>query len=105
METTELKTYPYYVICDDRFMSFWGLSEGKINTIVLGCADYTTAQIVANNARGRSDQKNIKLLDHKPTLYPTAHYYSIHDESDYKGWYTPFRWYQSLLEFVVDKSK
>jgi hypothetical protein len=59
---------PYYVLSDDSFMSDWGEAEGRINTIILPCSDRTEAEVVATNARNRTEQRNVRIIDRKPAL-------------------------------------
>jgi hypothetical protein len=50
-----IPTAPYYVLSDDALMSDWGEAAGRVNTIILPCADHTEADIVATNARNRDE--------------------------------------------------
>jgi len=38
--------YPYYVTCQDNFMSGWGLAENKCNICVIPCRDHWEAERV-----------------------------------------------------------
>lgn len=53
----------YYVTMKDTFMSDWGPAEGKDNILVLHCDTKEEAEIVAENARNRGDQINIRIRD------------------------------------------
>jgi hypothetical protein len=78
---------PYYVLSNDSFMSGWGCANGKINTIILTCADMTEAQDVAAYAQSRGDQKYVRIVNNKPKLRLKTHFYSLHDRYDYGRWY------------------
>jgi hypothetical protein len=76
-----------YVTMTDRFMSGWGEAANKINKLVLTCDNWDEAEIVADNARRRTDQKNINICGNKPYYNPARYYVSWHDKTDYGTWY------------------
>ena len=45
----------FYVTMTDKFMSGWGMAQGKINKLVLECETYEDAETVYNNACNRSE--------------------------------------------------
>jgi hypothetical protein len=51
----------YYVCMTDKFMSNWGMAEGKINKYCIECETYEQAQIIYNNALKRSEMKYINI--------------------------------------------
>ncbi len=83
-----IPTAPYYVLSDDSFMSDWGEAEGRVNTIILPCADHTEADIVATNARNRDEQRNVRIMDRKPAL-SSGVIYSLMLKEEAGRWYTP----------------
>ena len=77
-----------YVLCNDMFMSGWGKAEGRTNTIILPCKSYREAEIVAHNARSRTDQKRVRIVEQKPRLRPGV-LYSLMDRKTAGRWYEP----------------
>jgi hypothetical protein len=53
----------YYVTMRNKFMSGWGLANGKSNYLLFRCETEEEAEIVANNAANRSDMHKIKIHD------------------------------------------
>lgn len=84
---SDIPNAPYYVLCNDSFMSGWGYASGKINTIILVCADYNEAKKVAAYTESRNDQKYVRIVSNKPRLNNATHYYSLHDRYSYPNWY------------------
>ncbi len=83
-----IPTTPYYVLSDDSFMSDWGEAQNRVNTIILPCTDQSEADIVATNARNRDEQRNVRIMDHKPAL-SSGVIYSLMDRESAARWYTP----------------
>jgi len=83
-----IPTTPYYVLTDDSFMSDWGEAAGRVNTIILPCTDQAEADVVATNARNRDEQRNVRVLDHKPAL-SSGVIYSLMLKEEAGRWYTP----------------
>jgi hypothetical protein len=83
-------TYPVgttlWVLCNDSFMSGWGEARGVINTLIFPCVDLAQANIVADNARRRSDQKYVRIVSHAPRLRD-GHFYQVKTIEDYPTWY------------------
>ncbi len=79
---------PYYVLTDDAFMSDWGEAEGRVNTIILPCANRAEAEVVATNARNRDEQRNVRIMDRTPAL-SSGVIYSLMDKAEASRWYTP----------------
>ncbi len=82
----EIPAAPCYVLSNDSFMSGWGPAKGKINTLILPCRSFAEAEIVAQNARNRTDQKRVRIVGNKPRIQSHV-YYSLHDRTDYSRWY------------------
>lgn len=77
----------HYVTMTDSFMSGWGNAKGKLNKLVFECDSYEQAEIVAENARNRNDQKYIRITTKKP-YYPSARYYTqTKTIEEYPSWY------------------
>lgn len=79
----------YYVTMTDSFLSGWGMAEGKTNKLVIECNNLQEAEIVANNARARSDMKYVNICTTKPRYSSSAYYVSWHDKSSYPNWFVP----------------
>jgi hypothetical protein len=79
----------YYVTMTDTFLSGWGMAEGKTNKLVIECDSRREAEIVANNARARSDMKHVNICANKPSYSSSKYYVSWHDKSSYPSWFIP----------------
>uniref|UniRef100_A0A6M3K9G2 Uncharacterized protein n=1 Tax=viral metagenome TaxID=1070528 RepID=A0A6M3K9G2_9ZZZZ len=87
----EIPNAPFYVLSNDKFMSGWGAAEGKTNTIILPCDSWQEAEIVADNAKGRSDQKNVRIVINKPRLQSHV-VYSLLTKEGAARWYERGSW-------------
>lgn len=77
----------YYVTMTDTFMSGWGLAKNKKNKLVFICDDMEQAQIVADNAAYRTDQKYINICVRAPRYNNKTHYTQYKTIEDYPSWY------------------
>lgn len=77
----------YYVSMLDRFMSGWGMAEGKMNRLVIQCDTKEEADIVRGNARARSEMSGIEILRKRPVYEDNAYFTSYHDKTDYERWF------------------
>ena len=59
----------YYVTMTDKFMSGWGMAEGKINKLIIACENYKQAETIERNAKKRSEMKYVAIRNTKPS-YP-----------------------------------
>jgi len=84
---SDIPDSPWYVLCNDSFMSGWGYARDKINTIILPCESYNEAKLVVEYAESRGDQKYIRMVINKPRLNHRTHWYSLHGKHDYGRWY------------------
>jgi len=75
-----------WVLCNDSFMSGWGEARGVINTLIFPCVDLAQANIVADNARRRSDQKYVRIVGNAPRLRD-GHFYQVKTIDEYPNWY------------------
>lgn len=71
---------PFYVLCNDKFMSGWGEACHATNTIILPCASLEQAEVVERNAMDRPEQKNVRLVSNKPRLRPGVVYSLLLDD-------------------------
>jgi hypothetical protein len=78
----------YYVTMTDKFLSGWGVAKNKIAKFVYECETMEEAEIVAENAGNRSDQKNINIASKKPS-YSSSKYYTQwkNKNGDCSCWY------------------
>ena len=77
----------YYVTMTDKFMSGWGKAKGKINKLVIECASFEEAEIVAENAANREEMKYINITDRKPYYNSRQYYVSYHSKPEYARWF------------------
>ena len=85
-QQSELPDAPFYVTTTVRFMSGWGKSRGLTNRLVLACESQQEANRVADYARGRSDQKNVRICTTKPRIRPGT-YTQVMDPERSTAWY------------------
>ena len=79
----------YYVTMTDKFMSGWGQAEGKINKLIFECDSYDEAEIVAENAKNRGDQKYINITSTKPYYNNSRYSAQYKNKETYTRWYEP----------------
>lgn len=77
----------YYVSMTDKFLSGWGMADGRINKLIFECDNYEEAQIVKGNAENRSDQKYINICAKRPYYNGKRYYTQIKTKKDYPAWY------------------
>jgi len=77
----------YWVTMTDKFTSYWGKSERKINKLVFECETLEEAFIVEQNAINRTDQKNINICANKPYYNKNQYYTQIKNKIEYPSWY------------------
>lgn len=78
---------PYYVTTTDTFMSGWGNAEAKTNKLIIPTSSYEEAEIVADNARQRSDQKNINIVQNKPSYNLNNYYVQVKTKESFEPWF------------------
>ena len=78
-----------YVTMNDKFMSGWGCASGKINKLVFECDSYREAEIVAENARKRSEMKYINISSKKPSYSSNRYYAQWFNKEEHPNWYMP----------------
>ena len=79
----------YYVTMTDKFMSGWGPARNLINKLIFECDSYEQAQIVADNAAARSDQKYINIVSTKPYYSAKRYLAQYKTAQEYGSWYIP----------------
>lgn len=77
----------YYVTMTDTFMSGWGCARGKKNKLIFECETMAEANIVAENARNRSDQKYINICTKRPYYNSKTCFTQVKTKEDYPSWY------------------
>lgn len=87
----------YYVSMTDEFLSGWGKAVGKIDKLVIVCDSSEEAQIVARNARDRSEMTEIVILTKKPHYSPVTHCVSYHEKPEYLTWFKKDRPFLNLM--------
>ncbi len=77
-----------YVMATDTFMSGWGEAAGKLNTVVLPCDSKAEAEIVAENARNRTDMDCVRICSGPPRVeLRSLHLISVMCREDASRWY------------------
>lgn len=85
-----------YVTTTDTFMSGWGKAKNLTNKLIFLCDSMEQAEIVADNARTRDDQKQVQIHKTPPSYlrkkkgkdYREDHrYVQIKTIDDYPSWY------------------
>jgi hypothetical protein len=86
----------FYVTTTDSFMSGWGQARNMINKLIFICESMEQAQIVADNASNRGDQKRVNICSKAPAYYRKTmgsdyvcknYYVQIKTIDDYPTWY------------------
>jgi len=61
-----MNTKKIYVTMTDKFMSGWGMAQGKTNKFIIECDNWEQAEIIERNARKRSEMKYVNICTSKP---------------------------------------
>jgi hypothetical protein len=69
----------FYVTMTDKFMSGWGMSQGKINKMVVSCDTLQQAEQIAQAARKRSEMRRVNIRTTAPS-------YGKHILTSWKTW-------------------
>jgi len=94
--SSEIPEAPYYVTCLDTFLSGWGEADGKANRLILPCQDFAEAEVVCDNARGRSDMKSVHIHTGKLSLSDfDLSLWQVMGRESSRAWYTPGSWSKS----------
>jgi hypothetical protein len=77
----------YYVTMTDKFMSNWGVADGKINKLVIECRDFADAEIVEQNAKNRAEMRFVSIKKDKPYYTKKRFVTSFHPLGEYNRWH------------------
>mgnify|MGYP003338133550 FL=1 len=69
----------FYVTMTDKFMSGWGMSEGKTNKLIIECQNITQAMQIQRSARNRREMRYVNIRTTKP-------HYGSHILESWKTW-------------------
>lgn len=98
MEQIQIKKGQNFVTCIDTFLSGWGKAEGLLNKLIILCDTPEEAKIVAQNAKDRNDQRDVKIHSKPPTDFRTTmgvmyktngKLVQIKDKEDMPNWFKP----------------
>lgn len=64
-----------YVTMTDKFLSGWGLAEGKTSKFVIECETYAQAQEVAASAKKDKYLTRVNICSNRPK-YPSSRYHT-----------------------------
>jgi hypothetical protein len=56
----------FYVTMTDKYLSGWGVSEGKKNKLIIECDTIEQAEKIERSARNRSEMRYINICMTKP---------------------------------------
>lgn len=95
-DRSEIPDAPFYVLSNDRFMSGWGPARNQVNTIILPCATSEQADTVLQNCQDRPEQKNVRLVIHKPRMRDSVLYSLLTETGEHSAplWYSKDRPFQ-----------
>ncbi len=82
----------FYITMTDKFLSGWGPATGKINKLIFTAETYEEAEIVAGNAEGRKDMKNIHIGTTKPRFPESKYLVQYKDKNVCPKWYKRKAW-------------
>ena len=71
----------------DKFLSGWGKADHKIAKYVVECDSYKEAEIVEDNAKARSDQKNVNICYNKPYYNKRWSIVKYQTKEDLPNWF------------------
>ncbi len=83
---------PFYVTMTDSFLSGWGGAEGKTCKYIYPCSNYREASIVADNAKGRGDQRYVNIRTSKPYYNSRTHLTKWASKENNASWYKEGTW-------------
>lgn len=91
--TEELPESPLFVVARDTFLSGWGKASGG-SYVILPCDGREEADAVSDNARARSDMKDVDVLDRSEARQwleskPHTAHVGLMTRDDAERWYEP----------------
>ena len=57
----------YYVTMTDKFMSGWGMAEGKKNKLVIECETFEQAEAIERAAQNRPEMRYVNICTKRPS--------------------------------------
>lgn len=81
-EGNKIPKAPYYVTLTDRFMSNWGMAEGKKNRLIIPTRDLEEAELVKQEAEKRSEWGNFKIENIEPNYNHQKYYVQVKTRED-----------------------
>ena len=81
----DVKQLFYYVTMTDKFMSGWGMADGKTNKFVIACENWAQATAIERAAMDRDEMKYINIARKKPYYNPARFYVSEKSFSELGG--------------------
>ena len=75
-----------YVTMTDKFMSGWGMAEGKTNKLVIECENSVQAEKIAYYANSYPEMKYINIRYSKPSYNSNKYLTSWKKYYDMAGW-------------------
>ena len=79
----------YYVTMTDSFLSGWGKAKNKTAKYVIPCSNKEEAEVVARNARARSEMKYVSIALEKPVYDPKRYQVTYGNKTKSKNWFIP----------------
>ncbi len=78
----------FYVTMTDKFFTkHYKKTEGRINKLVFECETYEEAEIVADNAKCRTDMAYININSKAPCYSITRYHVDWKNKCTYPTWY------------------
>jgi hypothetical protein len=84
---TNTESNRYWVSMTDKFMSGWGGAKNRIAKFVIECNTYEEAETVAENAKHRTDMKNVNICYNKPRYNKRTHQTSYRTKTESPNWF------------------
>ena len=76
-----------YVTMTDKFMSGWGMAEGKINKLVIECENNAQAAKIAHCANNFPEMKYVNVRYTRPSYNSCKYLTSWKKYRDMTGWF------------------
>ena len=78
----KIPTKKCYVSMTDKFLSGWGMAQGKTNKLVIGVNDFDLCMKIKKNAKERSEMKYVNMSTRKPSFNKRRVLVSYKDSSE-----------------------
>ena len=101
-----MKNHKWYVTTTDTFFTklFTHKLRGRTNKLIFVCDSLEQAEIVAKNARARSDQRYVNIRSTFPYYNKARVYAQVKTINDYPDWYI-YREYPKLTIYRRGKGR